>query len=66
MWMYGAAGILFYAFLSLALDGCGQLHDPTVTPGKRNPEHWRGPITCLEGVTKKISQKSNPTSLLIT
>jgi len=66
MWMYGTAGILFHAFLSLALGRSGLLHDPTFTPGERNPEHWAGPITCLEGVKNKISGKSNHSSLLIT
>jgi hypothetical protein len=53
MWMYGTAVILSHSFLSSALDGSGQLHDPTFTPGEENPEHWRGPITCLEEVKKK-------------
>jgi hypothetical protein len=62
MWMYGTAGIFFHAFLTLALDGSGQ----KFTPGERNPENWAGPITCLEGIKKKISLKSIPSSLLIT
>jgi hypothetical protein len=66
MRMYGTAGILLHAFLSLAVDESGQLHDLILTQGERNPEHWAGPITCLEGVKQKISWKSNHSSLLIT
>jgi hypothetical protein len=60
--MYGTAGILFLAFLSLTLDGSGQLHDPTFTPGERNPKHWAGLLTCLEGVNKKSAGNQTPFS----